>query len=131
MKTRYLLQQTTRRVPILRPFPAARLNDLTPLSITRSAATTKGDSPNSTNIAKDNPQSSSPESKGVNESRGAGGGLQDTGSIARPTEQESTRGGQDEVQGSDPVKRDPSKPAEQKREEVEKQGQKPLDAADK
>ena len=34
-------------------------------------------------------------------------------------------------EGTDPVKNDPEKPASQKREEIEKEGQKPLDPADK
>ena len=49
--------------------------------------------------------------------------------MAKPTEQPSSSGGQDEVQGSDPSLRDPNKPADQKASEVEKQ-QKPLDPAD-
>ncbi|KIX92722.1 uncharacterized protein Z520_11574 [Fonsecaea multimorphosa CBS 102226] len=131
MKARFLLQRAALRLPVPRPRPATGLNNLKPLSITRSATTTKGDAPNASNVAKDNPQSTSGQNKNINESRAAGDVPQDTASVARPTEQPSSEGGQDEVQGSDPVKRDPNKPAQQKRHEVEKEGQKPLDPADK
>ncbi|EXJ54886.1 uncharacterized protein A1O5_12952 [Cladophialophora psammophila CBS 110553] len=111
--------------------PTHRVYRRPPLAITWSATTTKGDAPNATNIAKDNPKSASPQDKSTRGSKATGDGPQDTSSIEHPTEQGSVHGGRDEAQDADSVKRDPKKPAEQKRREVEKQGQKPLDPADK
>ena len=59
----------------------------------------------------------------MNESRSTGDVPHDKSNLARPLEQESAQGGQDEVQGSNPSKRDPDKPAEQKRKDVEEQGE--------
>lgn len=53
----------------------------------------------------------------------------DTASTQKPVSPAGAQG-QDE-EGQDPAKQDPSKPAGQKASEVEQQGQKPLDPADK
>lgn len=44
--------------------------------------------------------------------------------------EQARRGAQDE-EGGDPIKRDPNRPAEEKVREVQKEGMKPLDEADK
>ena len=53
----------------------------------------------------------------------------DTASVQNPVSETST-GGQDE-EGTDPMKQNPDKPAGEKAKETEKQGQTPLDPADK
>ena len=54
----------------------------------------------------------------------------DGASVAQPVSNLSAGQGQDE-EGGDPSKKDPSKPADQKAKEVEKEGMQPLDAANK
>ncbi|KAL2436937.1 hypothetical protein ABEF95_015525 [Exophiala dermatitidis] len=108
---------------------STRLNRVPPFARSLTT-TTKGDTQNATNIAKDNPQSGSAQEQGVKSSRATEGGIQDSASVAKPTSQVGTGGGQDE-EGSAPGTKDPNKPAGQKRAEVQKEGMKPLDAADK
>ncbi|KAK4545320.1 hypothetical protein LTR36_003500 [Oleoguttula mirabilis] len=83
--------------------------------------------------------SAGPESQAVNSSRGAEhagrtSGSPDTASLQTPVSnpEQSGLGAQEEEQpSSENMKSDPSEPDHVKRSKVEKEGQKPLDAADK
>lgn len=90
-------------------------------------------SPNASN-ARDSP-SASPESQGVNASRATENDKSpDSASLAKPMSnpEEGGLGLQEEQQPSqENMKSDPSEPDHVKRAKVEKEGQKPLDAADK
>ncbi|EXJ94044.1 hypothetical protein A1O1_02437 [Capronia coronata CBS 617.96] len=96
----------------------------------RTVTTTKGDAPNASNVNKEGPQSDSPQEQGVKSSRATGGEVQDTASVAEPTGQVGSGNGQDE-EGGAPGTKDPNKSADQKSAEVQKEGMKPLDPADK
>lgn len=79
--------------------------------------------------------SDSPQEGDIKTSRAdSGRAPQESGSsTAKPVNQDNLAGkqqGMDE-DGGDPIKKDPSKPAEQKKKETLDQGLKPLDAADK
>merc|ERR1711939_196352 len=95
------------------------------------ATTTKGDTQSATSLGTPSPKPSDSQAEGSIKSKRATDrpqGQESGSSVAQPVSQKSE--GWDE-EGDAPVKRDPSKPAEQKRKEVEKEGQTPLDAADK
>jgi len=98
------------------------------------ATTTKGDTAAASNLGTPSPKpSDSPEEGDIKSSRAQEGRApQESGSsVARPvSEANQSMNAQDE-EGGDPAKNDPSKPAEQKRAETLKEGEKPLDAADK
>lgn len=113
----------------LRP-PADTVLDASVPPLTRSVNTNKADSPQASNIKQDGPQSDSPEEQSIKTSRGKGEGIQDSASVAEPTSQVGSGAGQDE-EGGAPGTKDPNKPASQKSAEVQKEGMKPLDAADK
>ena len=95
------------------------------------------DSPGqSSNTRPTNPASSDPDSASINASRATDSrtGSPDTASIQNPVSNPSQGGAaqQEEPQQSwENMRRDPSEPDEVKRAHVEKEGQKPLDAADK
>ncbi|KAJ9605925.1 hypothetical protein H2200_009774 [Cladophialophora chaetospira] len=132
MRTRFLIQHASRGWSAARTTPGDRFNRLTRILQTRSATTTGGseDNPQS-NVSPGtaSPQSSSKQAQGVNKDAGAGAQDQDKGSVASPLDQNDSRGGQDEEQGTQPFHRNPDKPADQKASEVEDQKQ-PLDPAD-
>jgi len=52
-------------------------------------------------------------------------------SVAQPVNQGNESNASQDEEGTDPVKSDPSKPAEEKKKETLKAGETPLDAADK
>jgi cytoskeletal protein RodZ len=83
-----------------------------------------------------NPISSSAESNNVNQSRAtdAKTGSTDNASLATPVSNPSgsaTQGRGEDSSMQEAFKQDPNAPAEEKRKNVEKMGQKPLDPADK
>lgn len=94
----------------------------------RSAQTSHSPNPHA---PKASPGSDSPQEAGVKGSRSTEQpGVGSTGgSTANPVSQEDRAGTSEE--GGDPAKRDPNAPASEKRASVEKEGQKPLDPADK
>ncbi|KAK5953335.1 hypothetical protein OHC33_005903 [Knufia fluminis] len=98
------------------------------------ASTTKGDSPNATNMGTPSPKpSDSPQEGDIKSSRAQDGRApQESGSsVARPVSEENRASAGTDEEGGDPAKSDPSKPAEQKKKETLKEGEKPLDPADK
>ncbi|KAJ9629863.1 hypothetical protein H2203_002245 [Taxawa tesnikishii (nom. ined.)] len=129
---------------------AARLTPartLRPFSSTRIIAKENMDptggqgSPGTSGNVSGNPQSASQESSQINQSRGAehpgtqGEGSPDTASIQQPHSQGSAvsgqHGGEESTGAHEAMKPDPDASQSEKREAVEQQGQKPLDAADK
>jgi hypothetical protein len=83
-----------------------------------------------------NPVSSSAESNNVNQSRAtdARTGSPDNASLATPVSNPSgsaTQGRGEDSSMQEAFKQDPNAPAEEKKKNVEKMGQKPLDPADK
>jgi hypothetical protein len=83
-----------------------------------------------------NPISSSQESNNVNQSRAtdAKSGSPDNASLATPVSNPSgsaTQGRGEDSSMQEAFKQDPNAPASEKRKNVEKMGQKPLDPADK
>jgi hypothetical protein len=83
-----------------------------------------------------NPVSSSPESNNVNQSRAtdAKAGSPDNASLQTPVSNPSgsaTQGRGEDSSMQEAFKQDPNAPASEKKKNVEKMGQKPLDPADK
>ncbi|KIV79929.1 hypothetical protein PV11_07468 [Exophiala sideris] len=94
------------------------------------ATTTKGDTQNATSLGTSSPKPSDSEAEGdVKSSRALDGKNQESGSsLQQPVSQKSQ--GWDE-EGNAAGTKDPNKPAGQKKDEILKEGQKPLDPADK
>ncbi|KAL0936991.1 uncharacterized protein CTRU02_209207 [Colletotrichum truncatum] len=109
-----------------RPLSANRL-------ISRSVATKQASPGASSNVRE--PISSDPESQTVNKARGLDSeNSPDSASLAKPVSnpENDKIGLQEEPQPSqENMKNDPNAPAAQKRANVEKEGKKPLDPADK
>lgn len=83
-----------------------------------------------------NPVSSSPDANNVNQSRATDvrTGSPDTASVQTPVSNPSgsaTQGRGSDSSMQEAFKQDPNKPASEKKKNVEKMGQKPLDPADK
>ncbi|KAK3709518.1 hypothetical protein LTR37_010891 [Vermiconidia calcicola] len=94
-------------------------------------ATTAGNAGHATNIRETS--AADPNSAQVNSARGKEGVAEDNAGASRsPVSQEMHAGQQDDPDpGYDNVKRPPEEPDHVKRQHVEKEGQKPLDPADK
>ncbi|KAI1616851.1 hypothetical protein EDD36DRAFT_147569 [Exophiala viscosa] len=94
------------------------------------ATTTKGDSKSATSLGTSSPKPSDSEAEGdVKSSRSLDGKKQESGSsVQQPV---SETGETWDEEGSAAGTKDPNKPAGQQREEILKEGQKPLDSADK
>ena len=94
-----------------------------------------GNTPQATSNVSGNPQSGSPEEKQTNSGAGGSRGqTENTASASKPVSEPGGvgLGGQEEPQpGQGHVKPDKNKPDHEKREEVLKEGEKPLDPADK
>jgi len=77
--------------------------------------------------------SDSPQEGDIKSSRaGEGRAPQESGSsLARPVSNTDDSNAAHDEEGGDPMKSDPSKPAEQKKKETLSEGEKPLDPADK
>ena len=56
--------------------------------------------------------------------------MTDSASLATPVSNENLQKAGEKSHDADPVKQDPSKPAEEKRKEVERQGERPLGVED-
>ncbi len=98
------------------------------------ATTTKGDTASSSNLGTPSPKpSDSPEEGDIKSKRAQEGRApQESGSsVAQPVNQENESNASQDEEGTDPMKSDPSKPAEQKKKETLKEGEKSLDPADK
>jgi len=97
------------------------------------ASTTKGDAQNATSMETPSPKSSDSQAEGdIKSSRSLDGRNQESGSsVAKPVDQDQRSEAPGDEEGGAPEKKDPNKPAEQKRAEIEKDGMKPLDPADK
>jgi len=76
--------------------------------------------------------SDSPEEGNVKSSRAMDSTPQESGSsVAHPANNREKATAAHDEEGTDPMKSDPSKPADQKKEETLDQGNTPLDPADK
>jgi hypothetical protein len=81
-----------------------------------------------------NPGSASADEQQVKRARGTGSASPDTASIQNPVSNpKGAKVGQqtEDTSTHSAFKQDPNKPAESKRQAVEEQGKRPLDAADK
>ncbi|KAJ9648248.1 hypothetical protein H2201_001500 [Coniosporium apollinis] len=81
-----------------------------------------------------NPTASSAESQGINQSRAmeSKSGSPDTASLATPAHADNQGGMSEEPSGAhENIRQDPNKPDEEKAKQTLKQGEKPLDPADK
>ncbi|KAK3716134.1 hypothetical protein LTR37_006579 [Vermiconidia calcicola] len=94
-------------------------------------STTAGNAGHATNVRETS--AADPNSAQVNSARGKEGVAEDNAGASRsPVSQEMHAGQQDDPDpGHDNVKRPPEEPDHVKRQHVEKEGQKPLDPADK
>ena len=103
--------------------------------VRRYASTTQGDTQNASSMATPSPKASDSAAEGdVKSSRATDGRSPEKGgSVSNPISKENQEAGQvgTDEEGTDPIKSDPHKPAAQKREETLKQGETPLDPADK
>ncbi|TEA20583.1 hypothetical protein C8034_v008562 [Colletotrichum sidae] len=127
--TSAMYRQTVRaaqRIPLPRTLPTSRI-------LYRTVATKQSSSGVSSNVRE--PISSDPSSQTVNKGRGIGPkGSPDTASIQNPVSNpgDDGIGLQEEPQPSqENIINDPKAPAAEKRANVEKEGKKPLDPADK
>lgn len=81
-----------------------------------------------------NPTASSAESQGINQSRAteSKSGSPDTASLATPAHADNQGGMSEEPTGAhENIRQDPNKPNEEKAKQTLKEGEKPLDPADK
>ncbi|KAJ9660436.1 hypothetical protein H2198_002554 [Neophaeococcomyces mojaviensis] len=111
----------------------ARLAPSSSILLRSYASTTKGDQPNATNLGTPSPKPSDSATEGdVKSSRATDSRApQESGTgLARPVSEASEGTKQADEEGGDPTKKDPNKPAEQKKAETLKGGEKALDAAD-
>ncbi|KAK5409350.1 hypothetical protein LTR06_006923 [Exophiala xenobiotica] len=108
----------------LRPSSSFALARAAPIYRQTYATTTKGDTQSATSLGTSSPKPSDSQDEGSIKSKRA---------TDKPQDQETggSCGARWDEEGDAPGKKDPSKPAEQKRKEIEKEGQTPLDPADK
>ncbi|KAK3060255.1 hypothetical protein LTS18_008957 [Coniosporium uncinatum] len=127
MSARFMVRLTARRpfvasiTPRSQAFPAFRTY----------AIKAEDNSPSDTSKAT-NPQSSSAQGQATNFSRSKDDATaSESDSVQTPVSNPSESGMGQQEEGREALKMDPNEPAEKKRANVEKEGQKPLDPADK